>query len=432
MSKRHVVVVSVDALVYEDLETLSKLYALAPRWDKMARVDRVRSIYPTITYPCHSTMMTGVYPDRHHIVNNEAPILGVEHCLWQHFRSSVKAPSIFDAAKKAGLTTAAVFWPVTGKDPAIDYLVDEYWPQHGEDSVTAFRDSGSSEEVIKKIVKPNLKYLEGKHRMHPYADAFVMGCAADMLRNFQPDLLMVHPANVDSARHASGLFTSAVTNALYDTNLWLEELFKAAEDAGIYEDTNFFIVSDHGQIEIRRSVALNALLAEEGLLDVAPDGTLKDWTAFAKSGGTSALVYLKDPADQVAWNKTKIALEKLRDSEVCGIGEILTEAEARERYHLGVDFAFVIETDGWTSFSTSWLKPVQKPLDNSDYRFGRATHGHEPEKGPQPTLMAFGPDIQPGAHLDTARLVDEAPTFAHALGLTMPDTDGHCLTELFR
>ena len=432
MSKRHVVVVSVDALVYEDLETLSKLYALAPRWDKMARVDRVRSIYPTITYPCHSTMMTGVYPDRHHIVNNEAPILGVEHCLWQHFRSSVKAPSIFDAAKKAGLTTAAVFWPVTGKDPAIDYLVDEYWPQHGENSVTAFRDSGSSEEVIKKIVKPNLKYLEGKHRMHPYADAFVMGCAADMLRNFQPDLLMVHPANVDSARHASGLFTPAVTNALYDTNLWLEELFKAAEDAGIYEDTNFFIVSDHGQIEIRRSVALNALLAEEGLLDVAPDGTLKDWTAFAKSGGTSALVYLKDPADQVAWNKTKIALEKLRDSEVCGIGEILTEAEARERYHLGGDFAFVIETDGWTSFSTSLLKPVQKPLDNSDYRFGRATHGHEPEKGPQPTLMAFGPDIQPGAHLDTARLVDEAPTFAHALGLTMPDTDGHCLTELFR
>ena len=432
MSKRHVVVVSVDALVYEDLETLSKLYALAPRWDRMARVDRVRSIYPTITYPCHSTMMTGVYPDRHHIVNNEAPILGVEHCLWQHFRSSVKAPSIFDAAKKAGLTTAAVFWPVTGKDPAIDYLVDEYWPQHGEDSVTAFRDSGSSEEVIEKIVKPNLKYLEGKHRKHPYADAFVMNCAADMLRNFRPDLLMVHPANVDSARHASGLFTPAVTNALYDTNLWLEELFKAAEDAGIYEDTNFFIVSDHGQIEIRRSVALNALLAEEGLLDVAPDGTLKDWTAFAKSGGTSALVYLKDPADQVAWNKTKIALEKLRDSEVCGIGEILTEAEARERYHLGGDFAFVIETDGWTSFSTSWLKPVQKPLDNSDYRFGRATHGHEPEKGPQPTLMAFGPDIQPGAHLDTARLVDEAPTFAHALGLTMPDTDGHCLTELFR
>lgn len=46
--------------------------------------------------------------------------------------------------------------------------------------------------------------------------------------------------------------------------------------------------------------------------------------------------------------------------------------------------------------------------------------------------MAFGPDIQPGAHLDTARLVDEAPTFAPCLGLTMPDTDGHCLTELFR
>lgn len=61
---RHVIVVSVDAMVFEDVETLSHLYALESVWDQTARVDRVRSIYPTITYPCHSTMMTGVYPDR--------------------------------------------------------------------------------------------------------------------------------------------------------------------------------------------------------------------------------------------------------------------------------------------------------------------------------------------------------------------------------
>ena len=49
MNDRHVIVVSVDAMVYEDLEILSKLYAIAPIWERTARVDRVRSIYPTIT-----------------------------------------------------------------------------------------------------------------------------------------------------------------------------------------------------------------------------------------------------------------------------------------------------------------------------------------------------------------------------------------------
>lgn len=108
-------------------------------------------------------------------------------------------------------------------------------------------------------------------------------------------------------------------------------------------------------------MALNALLAEEGLLDVAPDGTLKDWTAFAKSGGASALVYLKDPADQVAWNKTKIARKSSGTARSACIGEILTEAEARERYHLGGDFAFVIETDGWTASPPVGLSRPEAP-----------------------------------------------------------------------
>lgn len=432
MSDRHVVVISVDAMVYEDVTLLSRLYAMQDRWSQTARVNRVRSIYPTITYPCHSTMMTGVYPDKHGIVNNEFPIPCVESALWQHMRERVRHETIFDAAKKQGLTTAAVFWPVTGKDPSIDYLIDEYWPQNGESSEQAFRDSGSSEEVIEKIVRPNLKLLENKHRQHPWADAFVMRCAADMLREFRPNLLMIHPANVDAARHVSGLFGTLVDSAIYDTNLWLSELFKAAKDAGIYDQTDFFLVSDHGQLEIHRSVALNQLFAERGLLRVSEDGQITDWTAFSKSGGLSSLIYLKDPGDKNALARTEEVLNELWQAEVYGIGEVLTREQAEARYHLGGDFSFVVETDGWTTFSNSWVKPVVRPLDNHDYRFGRATHGHQPEKGPQPTLIAFGPHIQSGAVIETANLVDEAPTFARALGITLEKTDGRYLNELLR
>ena len=431
MKNRHVVVISADAMVFEDIELLSKLYALESVWDRTARVERVQSIYPSVTYPCHCTMMTGVYPDKHGIVNNEQSIMCEKSSTWQFERSLVKARSVFDVAKENGLSTAAVFWPVTGNDKNIDYLINEYWPQHGESSEQCFRDSGSSEEVIEKIVRPNLKVLENRHRVHPFCDEFIMRCACDMLVNFKPNLLMIHPANIDSYRHGTGLFTSKVESALHETNLWLHMLLKAADDAGILEDTDFFLVSDHGQMEIRRSVAFNVLLAENGLIDVAEDGSIRSWTAFAKSSGMSSQIYLRNPDSEEDRARTKEVLDRLLASETAGISEVFTEQEAREKHHLGGDFAFVVETDNYTTFSNDWERPLIKPLDNRNYRFGRATHGYLPHKGPQPTLVAFGPHIKPGVVVKNALLVDEAPTFAHALGLEMTDTDGRCLKELF-
>ena len=121
----------------------------------------------------------------------------------------------------------------------------------------------------------------------------------------------------------------------------------------------------------------------------------------------------------------------LRDAGVYGIGDVFTKEEAAA-YHIGGDFTFVLETNGHTSFSSDWCKPYMKQLGTGDYRYGKATHGHLPHKGPTPTLVAFGPDMKEGAVLANAELVDEAPTFAHCLGVEMKDTDGRVLTELFK
>ena len=50
----------------------------------------------------------------------------------------------------------------------------------------------------------------------------------------------------------------------------------------------------------------------------------------------------------------------------------------------------------------------------------------------QPTFFAFGPDIEPGVVVERANLVDEAPTFARALGLEMKDVDGRVVEEIFK
>lgn len=428
---KHVVVISNDALVYEDIATLKTLPTFSQLWDKMAVVDRVSSVYPTVTYPCHATMATGVWPEEHGIVNNETPELLVLGSKWHLMHEDVKSPDIFDAAKAKGLTTAAVFWPTTGLHPNIDYLVNEYWPQSEDESLEeCFRNSGSSAEVMERVVKPNLHRLV--NRTHPYCDDFIYSCAGAMLREFKPDLLMIHPANVDDHRHKSGVFSPRVTHGLHEIDSWMGGLIKAAKDAGIYEDTDFVMISDHGQLNVVRAVAVNAVFAREGLIDVAPDGSIADWKAFSKSAALSAQVYLKDPEDKEAYAATEKLLRRMCEEGVWGISRVFTAREAREEQHLAGGFSFVLETDGYTTFHNDWRMPIVRNEDISDYRYGRATHGYLPHKGPQPTLFAFGPDFKPGARLERAQLVDEAPTVAALLGAEMPWAKGRVLSELLK
>ncbi|HSK68193.1 MAG TPA: ectonucleotide pyrophosphatase/phosphodiesterase, partial [Candidatus Limnocylindria bacterium] len=289
---KHLVVISEDALVYEDLETLMTLPNFSSIREKAARVSRSRAVYPSLTYPCHTSMRTGVYPDRHGVVNNERDTLGERSSPWVLMNDAVRVPDIFDAAKKRGLTTAAVFWPVTGNHPSIDYLVNEYWPQSpGETTRECFVNSGSSPEVMEKVVDKHLPGLV--NRVHPFCDAFIHACACTMIREFKPNLLMIHPANIDAYRHSTGLFSPMVTHGLHEIDLWLGDVIKAARDAGIYDDTDFVITSDHGQLNIVRTVSPNAVFADHGLITVGENGEFVDYAACCKSTALSAQVWLR-------------------------------------------------------------------------------------------------------------------------------------------
>lgn len=427
---KHIIVISEDALVYEDLEELRRLPNFSKIMEKAAFVDRMRSVYPTITYPNHASMRTGVRCGRHGIVNNETPILTQARTPWFWMNDALKVPDIFDAAKAAGYTTAAVFWPTTGRHPHIDWLVDEYWPMNeNQTTLECFAESGSSPEVIDKVIRPNMHLVDGMHRVHPHCDAFVHACACSIIREFKPNLLLVHPANIDEYRHETGVFSAKVSHGLHEIDLWLGEVLKAIKDAGIEQDTDLFIVSDHGQLNITRSVALNALLADKGLLTVNAEGQVTDYMAIAKSAGMSAQIYVKDQKDL---GRVRAVLEQMREDGLYGFERVFTAEEARREEGLYGDFSFVVETDGYTSFSNAFTRPFVRRVDISDYKFGRATHGYHPDKGPQPTLMACGPHIRAGARVDRRSVIDEAPTYARILGVEMPEAEGKAIEEILR
>ena len=427
---KYAVVISEDAMVYEDLEVLKKLPAFGSIWDRAAVIKRNRSIYPTITYPCHTTMRTGCYPDRHGVINNEQTILTEVSSKWEHFNHIVKVPDIFDRAKQHGLTTAAVYWPVTGDHPHIDWLIDEYWPQNpGEDIAECYRDAGTNEETM-EIVRRNIRHLRGHVRQHPWGEKFVNTCACDIIEQFRPNLLMIHPANIDGYRHEAGIFSDKVIHGLHECDGWLMDILQALDNAGIREQTNIFVVSDHGQIDVRGSVLPNVLLRRAGLIDLNEDGSIRDYRAICKSTGASCQVWLKDPADETARAETLRVLDAARLEGAYGIERIMTVEETEREEHLSGGFSFVLETNGTYSFGNDWRDPVIRPIDLSDYKLAHGTHGYLPDKGPQPCLVAFGPDIRPGAVVEDAGIVDIAPTVAASLGFSMPSVDGRVISEI--
>ena len=428
--KAKLFVLSMDAMVHEDVAYLMTKPNFSRLMAKRAEVERVCSVYPASTYPAHTSILTGCLPGLHGIRTN-VPLKTVSdgYPHWYLHSRSIRREDLFAAAKRAGCTTASVFWPITGNNPNIDHNIDEYFlffPQ--EDPLETFARLGADEAALRAIHE-NLHLLPSRNpetlKATDTFDKFIMGCTCSLIRSNQPDVLLVHNCHLDSLRHGNGVFHENVTRGLDQMDIWLGDVMEAMEEAGVLEQTNFIILSDHGQMDIHRRVSLNALLVKEGLLELHPNGTIYDWQVFAQANGMSATVFLTDPEDEILYNQTRDFLQSLVEEPLYGFTRLYTRQELQAKYGTWGPFSFMLATDGHTAVAENWNAPVLT-LEHAS----RAAHGYEPELGPQPVFLAHGPAFREGATLSTARLIDEAPTLAHILGQTMPQAQGRILQEL--
>lgn len=435
--KQKLFVLSMDAMVREDIAYLETKPNFQKIMAKRAEVEGVCSVYPASTYPAHTTLMTGCYPGKHGVYSNFPlrPVPdGIAH--WPLYAKSVFAEDIFAAAKRAGWTTAAVYWPITGCNPNIDHIINEYffyYPDEMKEPEKAFAQQGA-DAVALQAVRENAHLLpttRGSQELMPTSvfDPFIMGCTCSLIRNAQPDLLMVHNCYPDSHRHRYGTFSEQIKAALDMTDQWLGDVVAAMEAAGVYEQTNFVILSDHGQMDYARIVRMNVLLKQGGFMDIAPNDTLYDWQAYAQSNGKSTTIHLIDNTNQVLYQRVYAYLLQLQAEEKYGIEKVFTMDELKQRYGQGGPFSFMVEADTDTTFTGGWKgEPVVEPEPGTRH----GTHGHMPEKGPQPVFLAHGPAFAEGAVLKSAKLVDVAPTLAAIMGQAMPEADGQVLQALLK
>lgn len=433
MKNKHLIVVSVDALVYEDLEYAKTLPNFKKILDTGAIIERVQTIYPSLTHPVHASIITGAPAGVTGIVRNEFLSPGIAPAPWYNLLDEIKCDTLLHAAKRAGLTTAACTWPVTAKGgEVIDYLVpgilNIYLKDREHEVLQVYRDYGATECLMDVIEEAINRY--GYRDVHPEVDEFQIYCAAEIIKRHKPNLMLVHPGFVDNARHRTGLFSDRVKFAVSETDRWLGMLLDAVREAGIEDECDFVVLSDHGQLGIVRKICPNVLLADAGYIKVNDDGTLASWDAYVASGGLTAHVYLARPDDKKLYDEVYSFLSKMAEDQLCGFERVFTIDEVKERYGLSGEFSFVLESDGYTSFGEECVRPIVRPIDIEDYRTGHATHGHMPEKGPQPPFMAMGPSFKKGARVERGNILNHAPTFAKVLGVELRDAQGSSVDEI--
>lgn len=420
MSK--LVVLSVDALETCDLQTLLRLPNLQRVRDKISVVKDIRTIYPTLTYPIHSTMITGRTPDKHGIFHNQKSdpkaedfnIMG-ENWYWES--KYLKCETLLDKAHEAGKKVATFCWPVTAGDKR-GINVPEIWPvRHDNSKNEALYREMCSEKGFELYFDRYMRYFDWSNNEDMVS--YLPEAAVDCLRTEQPDLLLCHLILLDHIRHGMGNQNLLIDEVLRVMDISIGRFIQATIDSGDFEDTNFIILGDHGQIDIQRFMSLNVLLAREGLLEIGEDGMASSYEAYSFSAGFSTQIIVKDPSKK---EKVYEVLRKIKEEYPKLIERIYTKEEVLAEEGLSGNFEFVVEGTNGTAFDMGYTGEVWHNNDSGHYR---ATHGHHPDKGDKPTVIAFGPDVKAGIVAESGSMLDLYPSLLTLLDLPeTPDLKG--------
>lgn len=426
---RKLVVISIDALGAEDLKNdLSELSNINKLVETGTLVEEVTGIYPTLTYPSHTTIVTGVYPKTHGIINNTKIQPEEMSPDWFWYAKDVKAPTLHDCAHNQGLKTAAFLWPVTARSK-INYNIAEIFPNRIWTNQVLISLQASSPYFLFQMNR-QFGYLRDGIKQ-PALDDFVTACAVDTLKSKQPDLTLIHLVDMDSQRHRFGVNSVQAKAALKRQDTRVGEIIQATKDAGMFEQTVFAVLGDHYQIDVDQMIRLNVAFAKKGWQRANSNGTTKKgWEVLANSCDGSTYVYVKAHTD-VSTEEVRQVIENIE-----GIETIYTTDQARQM-GAGPNCTFMLEAKRGYYFVDESVGPVVEKVKEDQmgnvWRY-KAVHGFSPKKSNYATTLVLnGPMIKKGFKLEQAKLIDEAPTFAKILGLKHfpEEVDGRILTEIF-
>lgn len=429
-SDRIVVLISVDGLAHyyfddpkAEMPTIRQLAAEGVRAEKM------KCSMPTVTWPNHTTLVTGVNPAKHGVIGNNyfdrakgesVPL--IPDPLFDK-EEIVKSPTIYDVAKAGGLKTAAIIWPASRGAKTLDWTVPDVF----SDALFQGKASKGLIEEFKARGIPADKQEEWcKTGKGEDRDRMYVQMLNHVIRTHRPNVALLHLVEVDHVEHAKGPQTPEAYAAVKFADERVREVWEELKKSFPGKAT-LIVASDHGFFGYQRQIQPNVVLRNEGLL-TAEGSKITGGAARSLGQGGAAFVYVLDPANREATIE-KIA-GKFRSVE--GVDLVITPQDfpnygmADPLKNAQMADLVLSAKEGYSFSDSLGGNLVVTPKAET-----KGTHGYDPNQlGLHATFVAWGAGIQAGAKLGTINNLDVAPTMAELLGLKMPGTDGQILRAI--
>lgn len=272
-SDRYVVVLSMDGFRSDYPDR-----AYTPTLDSLANVGvraAFRPCFPSVTFPNHYSMATGLHPDHHGLVNNffYAPDLDSIYRMADPTPGFYGGEPIWNTAEKQGVRTASFYW--VGSEYAIQNRQPSIW-------------------------KPFDKKVPYVNR----ADSVVAWL--QLPEEVRPHLIMWYIEEPDGIGHACTPDSSATLRKIEELDQVLNHFFNEARKLDIFDQIDFIVLSDHGMATFTpdKYVNLNEYLPRDSF-DYVFDGV--PTLLYPKPGYTDkAYALLKQVPHVTVWKKDEI------------------------------------------------------------------------------------------------------------------------------
>jgi len=364
----------------------------------------VNSVLPSITYPSHTTIVTGVQPAKHGVYyNNMFNPSGKSEPYW--YDTSIHAPTLWSALHKQGRKVAALLWPVSAGAP-VDYNIPDIGSL-GDSVRNAYsKPAGFVDELKQNIFNGASKIEYGK-------DENVAKIAAYVIQKDAPALITVHFFSVDHAEHTVGRTGTMVEEAIADADSGVAIILDAIKNKGIADNTVLIVTGDHGFKNVTTVFSPNVLLAQAGLIE---DAKNNKWRAMFNAAGGSTFLYLKDKNDNATLHKVVSILQSQPDS----IKKYFRIIDKKKIESIGgnPEVALCLTGENGAAFSNASSGELTKPGKGG-------THGFFPDtREIQTGFIAYGPVIRKGKMIHEMNLRDIAPLVAKLLNISFTTAAG--------
>ena len=415
-----VMLISIDGLRPGDVLRAEERGLRIPNLRKFltegAHASAVIGVLPTVTYPSHTTLLTGVSPARHGIVSNTTfDPLNINQGGWYWYAEDIKVPTLWDAASKKGLTVGNVHWPVSVGAKSITWNLPQLWRTGHPDD----------EKLNRALATPGL-LAELEAKLGRYArgidedidsDETRGRFAAALLATKRPDFTTVYLTAYDHDQHRFGPDTIDAHATLERIDTIVGLLVVASRAAR--PDITIAIVSDHGFDVTTTEASLYRPFIDAGLIKIGADGKIATWEAAPLNSGGSIAIVLARPDDAVLTARVRALLYILTTQRDSSIARVIERAEISEmggnpnaQFYVELKRGFL--AGGFDGANTSATRPAKY----------KGMHGYFPAASAmRSTFLVAGPGISAGRDLGEIDMRAIAPTLAQVLGVRLSDTD---------